>query len=86
MSRLPETSEKKALDFPWFPARWQAVLWRNWGLVPVDRLEKVLGADEKTLRLEADRLGLDGRLNADPVWLSRGYLTIIRENWHLCSY
>ena len=38
MNLLPETSEKAALALEWFPTRWQAVLWRNWGVVPIDRL------------------------------------------------
>ena len=86
MNLLPETSEKAALALEWFPTRWQAVLWRNWGVVPIDRLCAVLGADESTLRAAAGDMGLDPKLDAEPMWLTRGYLTIIRDNWHLCSF
>ena len=86
MNPLPETSEKAALALEWFPTRWQAVLWRSWGVVPIDRLCAVLGADESTLRAAAGDMGLDPKLDAEPMWLTRGYLTIIRDNWHLCSF
>ena len=62
MNLLPETSEKAALALEWFPTRWQAVLWRNWGVVPIDRLCAVLGADESTLRAAAGDMGLDRNL------------------------
>ena len=65
MNLLPETSEKAALALEWFPTRWQAVLWRNWGVVPIDRLCAVLGADESTLRAAAGDMGLDPKLDAD---------------------
>lgn len=85
MSSLPETSARSAVSYAYFPAHWQAVLFRNWGRVPVERLEKLLNANEETLRCEAGRLGLDESLCCDENWLTRGYLTIIRENWHLLS-
>ncbi len=39
-----------------FPTRWQAVLYRNTGMIPLERIAKVLGTDEKTLGKEAYRL------------------------------
>lgn len=85
MSALPETSLKRAISYDYFPTHWQAVLFRNWGRVPVQKLAKLLNANEETVRNEAGRLGLDGNLCCDENWLTRGYLTTIRENWHLLS-
>jgi hypothetical protein len=85
MSTLPQEGGCVAVSYVHFPTVWQAVLFRNWGLVPVDKLCAVLGADEAALREAADALGLEAGLTANPVWLDRGYLTIIRENWHLLS-
>ena len=48
MEDLETANSPKPLDFPHFPTRWQAVLWRNWGLVPVERLEGL--SLPKTLR------------------------------------
>lgn len=85
MSPLPETSARSAIQYEYFPSHWQAVLFRNWGRVPVERLAKVLKADEEILRREAGRLGLGEALDCDENWLTRGYLTTIRENWHLLT-
>ena len=38
------------------------------------------------LRHAAGMLGLDPQLEADPAWIEHGYLTIIRNNWHLLPY
>ena len=38
------------------------------------------------LRAAAGELGLDASRQADPLWSSRGYLTLIRGTWHLLSF
>ena len=65
-----------------FPVRWQAVLYRNYGMVADDKLAQVLGTDTATVRAEAAKLGL-GKITYDPEWLNSGYITIIRNNWFL---
>ncbi len=86
MSVLPKVSEKLALNYDYFPTAWQAVLWRNWGYVPVARLAKVLDTTVSELKNAAELMGLNPEQEANEIWLKRGYLTIIRNNWHLCSY
>lgn len=86
MERLPSVSDRPAVRYDYFPTLWQAVLFRTWALVPHDRIAAVLGTDEETLKTEAGRMGLDAQLIPDPEWLRRGYLTIIRETWHLLSF
>ena len=64
------------------PTKWQTVIFRNYGFVPLDRIAKVLSTDQATVELEARRLGLGGiRYNAE--WEKSGYITIIRNNWFL---
>ncbi len=76
--------DKKALATPHFPTQMQAVIWRNWGLVPVERLALVLGASEEQIREAASDLGLEvSQTGNEAIWLERGYITIIRANWHL---
>lgn len=65
-----------------FPVRWQAVLYRNYGMVADEKLAQVLGTDTATVRAEAAKLGL-GKITYDPEWLNSGYITIIRNNWFL---
>lgn len=81
-----DSKGKKALEFPHFPTRMQAFVWRNWGLVPVGRLAAVLQATEAQIGEMAREMGLAFPQEADPRWLTRGYITIIRANWHLLPY
>lgn len=85
MSALPETSARPSIRYHHFPTLWQNVLFRIWGHVPHDRLAAVLETDVATLRAEAGRLGLDGSIEPNGDWLTRGYLTTIRECWHLLT-
>lgn len=69
-----------------FPDRISAFVWRNWFLVPHDRL----AATVKSTAAEIDRIGLEMGLPANPKipgeWLTRGYITVVRRNWHLLPY
>lgn len=84
--KLPLGSFPASLSFPHFPSKWQAVLWRLWGLVPFDRLARTLGMTEEELKKEGERLGLSLSVTVDGSWLEKSYLTIIRSLWHLLSY
>lgn len=68
-----------------FPAAWQTVIFRNYGMVRNERIAKVLGCDEQTVILEANRLGLKD-IVYNPVWEKKGHITIIRNNWFLLNY
>ncbi len=86
VSELPTGKSAPPLSLPHFPAKWQAVLWRNWGLVCTERLAEVLQCSTDVLRKEAAALGLLPEPQVHSAWLSRGYLTLIRCNWHLLPY
>ncbi len=81
---LPEIRNVPALPAH-FPTRWQAVIFRNYGLIPTLNIANAIGADQKTVKKEAARLGLN-EIEYDPEWFSRGYATIVRANWHLLAY
>lgn len=83
---LPPVIKDKILPLPHFPAGFQAVIFRNWGLVDKSRIAAVIGTDEETVTREAQALGLDGSTKAQPDWLTKGYITIIRANWHILDY
>jgi hypothetical protein len=68
-----------------FPTKWQTVIFRNYGLVSLDKIAKVLSCDEQTVLQEAKRLGLQG-VEYDKNWEARGYITLIRNNWFLLCY
>ena len=53
-----ENDTKPALGPEPFPDRMSAFVWRNWGLVEVDRLAEVVGAEPKDLVAIAADFGL----------------------------
>ena len=73
----------KALDFPHFPDRLHTFVWRNWTVVPADRLAKVLGTNADKVREIAVSMGLPESPVLPAVPESRIYITILRRNWHL---
>ncbi len=86
ISELPVGSAPQPLLNPLFPLSCQNFIWRNWGLIPAEKLAAVLKAPLPELRRAAEEMGLDPEVAVDPKWLTRGYLTLIRNNWHLLNY
>lgn len=83
---LPRGSAPPPVSLPHFPSRLHAIVWRNWHLVPRDRLARVVGAKPADIRRLGHALGL-----ADPPRITadlerRSALTVIRRNWHLLPY
>ena len=68
-----------------FPTAWQTVIFRNYGYVRTERIAEVLGCDVATVDAEAKRLGLD-YIDYSAEFESRGYITVIRNNWYLLPY
>lgn len=84
MKDLPQIKNKN-INYFVCPALWQEVIFRNYGLVPNDRIAKVLETSEAVVIENAKKLGLE-KISYNPKWLSQGYITIIRANWHLLTY
>lgn len=82
-TQLPKLDTTKMLHLPHFPTTYQCVIFRNWGLVPVDRIAKVLGTDVDTVKTAAEAMGLDPQEPVCPDWMTKGYITIIHYNWHI---
>ena len=74
--------ELKIINLPVdnFPTKWQAVIFRNYGYVSLDKLALTLECEEETVKAEACRLGLENVVH-DSVWEKNGYITTIRNNW-----
>ncbi len=83
---LPLGKPKKTLAFDHFPTRWQAFIWRNRSFVPDRKLAEILQCTEAEIRQAAVELGMPAENTANALWLSHGYLTVIRNNWHLLDY
>ncbi len=83
---FPAGAHPPALKFLHFPTRQQVVVWRNWELVPVDRLAGLLRTDAEHVLELAGGMGLQVPPVVGKHWLDRGYVTLIRNNWHLLPY
>ena len=84
--QLPQIKEEKKLKVPHFPTAYQCVIFRNWGLVPEERIAKVVQTDIGTLRECATLMGLPENPEVSEEWVKKGYITIIHYNWHILSY
>ena len=83
---LPVGPTPEPVALPHFPSRMHALIWRNWSAVEAERLAKILGTSVENVRAVAVSMGLPGRQDVEPQWRTRGYITILRRNWHLLPY
>ncbi len=85
MSELSPVSEKRALFPSYFPHPQYAVVFRNYGILSAARIAAALCTEEETIHRVASLMGLEAT-TVDDRFLKRGFLTIIRNNWHLLDY
>lgn len=71
---------------PHFPDRLHAFVWRNWTLVPAERLAQVVGARASDIRDIGKALGLPPAPRITPDQQRRSYITILKRNWHILPY
>ena len=83
---LPKLQNTPVIPIDHFPTRMQCFVFRNWEMIEPRVLGDVLGCDADTVTSLAAEMGLPTPPDVDPAWLTKGYITIIRANWHLCSY
>ena len=83
---LPTGPAPKALEFPHFPDRVHALVWRNWSVVEPERLAKVLDTSVANVTAVAESMGLPPAAPIPPEQGQRMYVTVIRRNWHLLPY
>jgi hypothetical protein len=69
-----------------FPDRLHEFVWRNWRAVEPAKLAKILGASVPDITALAASLGLPPAGAIPPELRERGYITLIRRNWHLLPY
>ncbi len=87
MAILPPYFEgMTTLPYDWFPTRAQCFIYRNWEMLTPARMAKILEADEATVCRMAADMGLADNAADEHLWLTRGYVTLIRANWHLLDY
>ena len=82
---LPPVRSGEYLKFEHFPTAQQCFVFRNWEMIPAARLAQVLETTEETVCTMAQEMGLPPQ-NVNPKWLTAGYITVIKNNWHLLTY
>jgi hypothetical protein len=83
---LPEGVAPPALSAGYFPDRVHEFVWRNWSVVEPAKMAKVIGASVQDVAAMAESMGLPAAAPIPAEQKSRGYITILRRNWHLLPY
>lgn len=86
ISVLPLGGAPAALESRHFPDRVHEFVWRNWNVVAPAKIADVLGASEADITGLAVSMGLPATASVPPEMRERGYVSIIRRNWHLLPY
>jgi hypothetical protein len=83
---LPEGSAPAPIVSRHFPDRVHEFVWRNWNAVAPSKLAKILNASAAEVTALAASMGLPAATTISPEMNTRGYITLIRRNWHLLPY
>ncbi|MEO5803267.1 MAG: hypothetical protein ABIR24_07030 [Verrucomicrobiota bacterium] len=70
-------------DLDYFPSRFHAAIFRNWDIVPHERLAKVLGVDASIIEKAGKELGLPKTKSLTPEEIHRNIEIVLRRNWPL---
>lgn len=82
-----ENGIKRAIEDPHFPHRQYTFVWRNWSVVDKARLAEVLNTSEANVEDIAASMGLPRTQRIEKEWATpRGYITVVRRNWHILPY
>lgn len=82
-----EAGRRPAIEFEHFPHRQYAFVWRNWSVVDKARIAQVLSTSVENVEALAMQMGLNPKQRLEAEWATtRGYITVLRRNWHLLPY
>jgi len=85
-SPLPATDPRPPVAFDHFPDRLHAFVWRNWEMVSLERMAEVLDTTPEKVHAVGLSMGLPHHRMPTAEYQQRGYITIIRRNWHILPY
>lgn len=75
------------LEFKHFPDRMSCFIFRNWNMLSVECMARVLGTSAANIQNIAELMGLPGYDEENTgLWRKKGYISLIRQNWHLLPY
>lgn len=82
---FPQVRAGKCLRYEWFPTRMQCFIYRNWAMVPAAKMAEILGTQTAVVQELAAEMGLSPQRELCADWPVKGYITLLRANWHLLS-
>ncbi len=85
MLKLLPIAEENTIEFPHFPTKIHAVVFRLWNMVSCTQIARVLETSEENIRGLAKNMCLGEQEGLEP-WNRKGYITIIKALWHLMPY
>lgn len=83
---LPEGSAPPPILSRHFPDRLHEFVWRNWQAVELPQLATILQTSPDNVSAIAASMGLPPAAAVPPEMKTRGYITLLRRNWHLLPY
>ncbi len=83
---FPEGKPQLAIEDKHFPTRLHAFVWRNWESVSLERMAKTVETTPRNIRQMGLSMGLPEKVGPVAEFKTRGYVSIIRHNWHLLPY
>ncbi len=86
LSVLPPGPSPAPLALAHFASVPMAFIWRNWGLVSLERVAAVLGADPAAVAAFGRAMGLPDPPAVPRDQERRSFITVIKRNWHLLPY
>ena len=84
-SKLPPVDSGIRMEFSHFPSRFHAAVFRLWETAHISRIAAALMVDENVVAKVAEEMGLPTQKYTDR-WEKRGYITTIRNAWHILPY
>ena len=81
---LPDISGAP-VPLPHFPTRLQAFIFRASEFFTAKRIARVLKTSEQNVLSVMQEMGISETVD-EPLWLEKGYITIIRRLWHILPY
>lgn len=85
MAVLPKETNGKHLSVHHFPTAYQTLIFRLWDKVSKEKLAEVLQTTVDNVKQAAFDMGL-GKQKDTKEWLTKGYISILKEVWNLLPY
>ena len=82
---LPPVRNEAHVALSHFPGPLYAAVFRLWECVPAERIAYALDLDVGLINKVAAEMGLPVQ-KVNPDWMTRGYITVIRNAWHVLPY